>query len=158
VLHSSDDLVVPGATAQIASEPESDVVLGRFRIVIKKRFGRDDEARRADATLERGVFQETLLHRVQAFRLGDAFDGGDFRALDFDAEHAARIHKAAVHDDIARAAVAVVAAFFRTGELELISQYFEEAVASVTKEIGFFTVDGCLNVSFLGHGEDMVNG
>jgi hypothetical protein len=157
-LDSADYLVVPGAPAEIAGEPVSDVVLRWIWIAVEQRLGRDDEARRADATLERGIFKEALLNGMQAVRFGDAFDGGDISALGFDTKHAARIHQAAVHDDIARAAVAVVAAFLRTSEFEIVSQNFEEAVAGFAKEIDLFTVDGCLNVNFLGHGEDMVNG
>src|SRR5205807_544011 len=51
----------------------------------------------------------------------------------------------------ARAAVAVVAAFLGTRELQLIAQDFEEAVARLAEEIGFLAVDGAGDVEFLAH-------
>ena len=65
VEHGADDLVVAGAAAQVAGQPVARFFLGRIRVRVEQRLGRDDEARRADAALQRRVLEELLLQRVQ---------------------------------------------------------------------------------------------
>ena len=95
----------------------------------------DDEAGRADAALQGRLFEEGLLQRVQLVVAGDAFDGRDVGALDLDGEDAAGVDQAAVQDDGAGAAVAVVAAFLGAGEADALAQDFEQAVALVGEEL-----------------------
>ena len=58
-------------------------MFGRVGILLEQRLGRDDKARRADATLQRRVFQELLLQRVQPFWPRHAFNGGDLGIFSF---------------------------------------------------------------------------
>ena len=75
--HGSHDFIVARAAAQVARQPVADLVFGRLRILVEQRFRRDQKAGRADSALKRGVFEEFLLQRVQAFRLRKPFDRVD---------------------------------------------------------------------------------
>ena len=65
VEHRAHDLVVAGAAAQVAGQPVAHLRLGGVRALFQQRLGGDQEARRADAALQRGVLQELALQRVQ---------------------------------------------------------------------------------------------
>src|SRR5689334_19628063 len=75
VHHRADDLVVAGAPAEVAGEPEADFLLGRVRAPLEQRVGSHQHAGRADAALKRGHFQELLLQGMQLVALRHAFDG-----------------------------------------------------------------------------------
>src|SRR5262249_32567955 len=64
VEHGAHDLVVAGAAAGIAGEPIARLFLGRVFVLVEERLRGDDEARRAEAALQRGVLEEFLLDRV----------------------------------------------------------------------------------------------
>src|SRR5437899_219565 len=81
VEHGADDLVVAGAAAEIAGQPVAGLFLGRVLVLVEQRLRRDDESGGAEAALQRGVFEEFLLHRVQLVALGDALDRGDLPSL-----------------------------------------------------------------------------
>ena len=49
--HRADDLVIAGAPAEVAGEPEADFLLARVRVFLQQRVGGDQHARRADAAL-----------------------------------------------------------------------------------------------------------
>ena len=57
----TDDLIVAGAPAEVAGQPIAGLYLRRIRITIQQRFGGDQQARRAEAALQRCMFQELLL-------------------------------------------------------------------------------------------------
>ena len=67
--------------AKIAGEPIAGFFLGRVQILVEQRLRRDDEPRRAEPALQRGVLEELLLHRVQVIALGDALDRRDVAAF-----------------------------------------------------------------------------
>src|SRR5260370_23045713 len=118
----ADELVVAGATAQVAGQEVAGVVLGRMGVLIQKCLGGDDEAGSAYAALQGRAFEETLLQGVQALRSGDALDGCDVPALDFGGHDQTRVDKAAVEDDVASPAVAVVATLLGACQAQLIAQ------------------------------------
>src|SRR5438105_95519 len=78
----------------------------------------------------------------QAVLRCDAFDRGDLLALDLGGHDQATVDESAIEDDIARAAVAVVAALLGAGQLQLVAEHFKQAVAWLAEEIGFLAVDG----------------
>src|SRR6185503_5897423 len=65
VEHGAHDLVVAGAAAQIAGQPVAHLRLGGLRVLLQQRPGGDQEARCADAALERGVVEELALQGMQ---------------------------------------------------------------------------------------------
>ena len=68
------------------------------------------------------------------------------------AQHQAGGHDAAVHDDGAGAAVAVVAAFLGAGQAEDVAQALEQALARLAEKLLRLAVDGGLNANFVVHG------
>src|SRR6185312_10824764 len=105
-----DDVLVPGAAAQVAVDALADLLLGRRRIVLQQVDRRHDHARRAEAALERVPVVERLLNRMQrAVRPGQALDRGDRAAVGLDREDRAALHGDAVEQDGAGTAVAGVA-------------------------------------------------
>ena len=84
--------------------------------------------------------------------LGKAFDRFDLRPFGFWGQDDAAIHRQAVQQHGASAAVAVVAAFLRTGQVQRISKHFQQALPSLAEEFGRFAVDRRGDVEFFGHG------
>ena len=151
VEHRADDLVVAGAAAQVAGQPVADLVpRSASGLLLQQRLGGDDEARRADAALQGRVFQELLLQRVQPLRRRRR-PSMVVTALpcDLDAQDQAGIDQPAVQDDVAGAAVAVVAAFLRAGQPQLVAQHFEQALPRLAEELGRLAVDRRLDVNLL---------
>ncbi len=98
-----------------------------MRIFIEQCFGGDDKPRRAKAALRRAVIDERLLDWMQrAIRAGDAFDGGDVRAIHALHQDEARAHGFAILDDHATATVPSRAAVLDAGEAQLVAQNVHE--------------------------------
>jgi len=149
--HGADDLVISGAAAQVAGEEVAGFVLGRVGVLVQERLGSDDEARGADAALQGRPLEEALLQRVQGLGCGDALNGGDGTALHLGRHYQAGVDEPAIKNDVARAAVAVVAAFLGTGQTQLVAQDFQEALPRLTQKLGVLAVDFGLNVNLLAH-------
>src|SRR5690242_10160422 len=60
-----DDVLVPGAPAQIAFNAMTDLVVSRVRVAVQNLLGRHDHARRAETALRAVLVPEGLLHPVQ---------------------------------------------------------------------------------------------
>ena len=79
VEHGADDLVVAGAAAEVAGQPVADRASSAFGLVVEQRLRRDDEARRADAALQRRVLEEACCSGCRLVAVRDAFDRRDRR-------------------------------------------------------------------------------
>ena len=92
--------------------------------VARARAGRrgHQDARRAEAALERVVALERLLQRRQHASAGERLDGLHRRAVDLDREQAAAAHRDAVEAHRAGAADAVLAADVGAGEPEAVPE------------------------------------
>src|SRR4029077_12140107 len=95
--NSTNDLVVAGASAEITSEPVARLGFGRIRVAVQQRLGRDQQARRAETALQRCVFQEFLLQRVQIVPARHAFNSLDRAAFRLDSQHQARADEATIN-------------------------------------------------------------
>src|SRR5262249_7473927 len=115
--------------------------LARVNIVIEQRLGRDDEARCAEAALQRAMLKELALDRVELAAIGDAFDRLDLATLRFGGEHEAGADHLAVEHDRAGAAIARAAAFLAAGQLETAPERVEQHLARLAQEIDRVTVD-----------------
>lgn len=149
--HCFDDFVVACAAAEVIGEFEADLFFGRVGMLFEQSFGSDDKAGRANAALQRGPFEEALLNRMELADVADAFDRRDLAPFGFDAEHEAAIHRPAVEQHRAAAAVAVAAAFFRAGEANNVAQNLEQALSRFAEKLRLLAVDCRRNVMFLGH-------
>ncbi len=127
-LDCANDLVVAGAAAKIVRETEADFVFGRVWISVEQSFGCDEKAGDADAALQSGSFQKTLLQWMQVAMCSHSFHRFQPHAFGFHGQHQATIHRDAVQEDGASAAIAVVATLFRPGQPQLIPQDFEQTL------------------------------
>src|SRR5689334_2359336 len=105
-----DDVVVAGAPAEVAFQLVTDLLLARRRVALQHLAGGHDHARRAEAALQTVLLPEALLDGMQLTVLGQALDRGDLGAVGLHGEQGARLHRLAVHEDGAGAALAGVAA------------------------------------------------
>src|SRR5437764_2883113 len=110
--------------------------------------GGEHHARRADAALRAAALYHRALHGVEALAVGDAFDRGYPRALDLRRGHEATVDQLAVHDDGARAALALAAALLRAGEFKLFTQHVEQARQRVGFERHGLAVHGAAHGDF----------
>jgi hypothetical protein len=138
--NGAHDLVVAGASAEVPGEFVANLLLGRVRVLVEKGFGRDKEARGANAALKGRMFEELLLEGVEAFGRGEAFHGENLSPLCFDGEYEARADDIAVEKDAAGAAVSGCTAFLRASEVEFVPQDFQQRLAGFAEDFGFLAV------------------
>ncbi len=141
-LDGVDDVDVAGAPAQVAADRLARLLAGRGGVVAQVGGDGGDEARRAEAALQRMALVEGLLHRPHA-AVGRpaALDGRDGCAVEGDREHQAGPHRVAVDEDRAGAADAVLAADVRAGEPQVVPQRVGEQPAGRQREVVRRAVD-----------------
>src|SRR5215467_6222888 len=142
VEHRAHNLVVAGAAAQIACQPITHFRLRRVRLSLEQRLGSDQEARRADAALQRCVLDELALQGMQLVAPRHALNGPDRIAVGLYAQHQAGAHQPAINRDAASTAVAGRAAFLGPGQSELVTQAVEQGFLRVAQELDGIAVDG----------------
>src|SRR5262252_3904736 len=131
------NVLIAGAAAQVARNGDADLLFGRVRIVAEEFQERGQHAGRAKTALQAMIFVKRLLQRVQLVGARrDALDGEKVVAVRLHSEHQARPRRAAVHQDGAGAAYAVLAAEMRAGETELVADKIREREA----DLDFFLV------------------
>src|SRR3990170_8349197 len=116
-----NDVLVPGAPAEVALDGVPDLVIGRIGVALEQVDRGHDHARRAEPALEAVLLPECVLHRMELIAGGDAFDGPDAGAIRLDGEHRARLDRSAVHLDRARPALARVAPDVCAGHVEVLT-------------------------------------
>ena len=133
--HGFNDVLVAGATAQIAGHADPHFGFGRVGVVLQEAVGAHQHARCAKAALQAVLFVKAVLQRVQHAAVGQAFDGFDFAALALHGEVGAGFHRLAVNVHGAGAAVAGFAADVGTGEVHFFTQKVNQQGARLD---GFF--------------------
>jgi hypothetical protein len=108
-----------------------------------------DEARRAEAALQRVVLAEGLLQRREIIVVGQSLDGDDLAAFGLDREDQAGAYRLAVHQHGAGAADAVLAANVSAGEAKLVAQTIRESQPRLDLDADLLAVD----LEFGGHEE-----
>src|SRR5437899_11440440 len=150
-LDGLDDVRVPGAAAEVAADGLADLRLGGILVAGEQGAARDHHPRRAVAALQPVVLPERLLDRVQLSVLLQAFHRGDLRALGLDGEDRARLHRIAVEQHRAGAAVRGVAADVRAGQAQVLAEQVDEQQPRLDLHAVRSAVDGQLDV-MPGHG------
>ena len=84
---------------------------------------------RAEAALHAALVEEGGLERVQLAAVREPLDRGDLAAVGLQREVGARVHRPAVDQHHAGAALGVVAALLGAGQPELAAQHGEERPA-----------------------------
>ncbi len=108
-----EDLLVPGAAAEVARQRLADLVVARIRDAAQEVGRGDDEAGRAEPALDRARIGERLLHGMEVAVLGEPFDGDDLVALRLRREDETRAHELSVEENRARSALALLARVLR---------------------------------------------
>src|SRR5260370_29198842 len=114
------DILIAGATAQIAGNRDPHLLFGRIRILAQELDERRQNARRAEAALKAMMLMESLLQGMQFVgRRRDALDGENIMAVALHREHQAGTRRAVIVEDGACPADAILAAEMGAGEAEL---------------------------------------
>ena len=80
------------------------------------------------------MLEEGGLDGLEVVAFGETLDGGDLGSVDHDGESEAGVDAAAVDEDRACSALAMVAAFLTAGEVQVLSQSVEQGCAGVEGE------------------------
>ena len=142
VLHGLDDVVVPGAAAQVAVDAVADLLLGRIRVLRQQVDGRHDHAWRAVAALQAVALLEGRLHGVPVITCRQALDRRDLRPVGLDGEDAARLHAASVQQHGAGAAVGRVATHHRADLAQVVAEPVDEQGSGFDVRFVVRPVDG----------------
>src|SRR5689334_14370973 len=125
--HRFDDVVVPGAAADVAFQLVPDGRLVEVAAMAMHNIDRrHDHARGAVTALQAVIVAERRLHRVQFVAFCDALDGGDVRARGLAGQHSAGLYGTAIDMDDAGAALAGVAADMGAGQVQIFAQEMDE--------------------------------
>src|SRR4029079_7151069 len=116
--------------------------LGRVRIAVQQRAGGEHHARRAEAALQAVLLHEALLDGIEHPVALEALNGRDLVARSACRQHRARLHRLAVHQHDARAAVGRVAAPVRAGQVEVVADEVDEQRARLDVGAALLAVDG----------------
>src|SRR6266581_3054515 len=125
-LDRRDDVLIPGAAAEVALEAFADLPLRRVRITLEDGRRGDDHPGRAEAALERVMLVERLLQGMEGAVLGEPLDCRHLVAVGLDGEHGARLDGLAVEQHNAGTAVRRVASDVGAGEAQLVAQEVNE--------------------------------
>jgi hypothetical protein len=118
----ADVLVVASAPAEVAGEPVARPSLGRIRITVQQRLGSNQQARRAEAALQRSMFQDFSLQRMQIVATRHALNRLDLVAFSLNRKHQARADQTAVDRHAAGATVARAAPLLAAGQRQQSTQ------------------------------------
>ena len=150
ILHGADDLVIARTPAKIARKLKTDLMFRGPRVCIQQGLGRHDESRRADAALQRGVFQKALLDRMRCASVARPSIVVIF---------APRPQRPAPgsYRPAARQAVRCTrhncrcCSLLRAGQSERIAQHFKQALPGFAQELDRLAVDRRRDVYSFAH-------
>ncbi len=120
--HSIDDVLIPGAAAQVAVQRFPDIAFGWRRLVRKQRSCREQHPRRTEATLQAMKFVEGLLEHGCRVVVLHAFDRVKLAAVSLCGKYGARLHRCSVHKHRASSALGGVATDVNAGQAFLVPQ------------------------------------
>ena len=132
LFHRAEDVFIPRAAAQVAGEELSELIVCVKAVCLQDLDRRHHKARRAEAALDGGFFNERLLNVAQlTVGTEQAFERADVLALRPDSEIDAGVEGLTVDEDIASAALADLAALFHGGHVVVVAQHIGERSAHV---------------------------
>src|SRR5262249_47392688 len=108
LLHGLDNIVIPGAAANISFQAVADLFFARIGVLAEQVGRRHNHPRRAITALQAVLLAEGLLHGRELAPLSQPLNRGDFAPVDLDREHGAGLDGLVVHPDRAGAALAAV--------------------------------------------------
>src|SRR6266850_1744663 len=134
-LDGFDDVRIARAAAEVAADCLSDVRLAGLLVARQQRAAGHHHPRRAVPALQPVLVPERFLDGVELAVLLQALHGADLRAVRLDREHRARLHRLAVEQHGAGAAVRGVAADVRPGQAQVLAQEVDEQQPGLDPEL-----------------------
>src|SRR5712671_1013154 len=125
-LDGLDDVRVPGAAAEVAADRLADVRFAGLLVPRQQRAPGHHHPRRAVAALQAVLLPERFLDGVELAVLLQALHGADVRAVGLYRQHRARLHRLAVQEHRAGAAVGGVAADVRPGQPQILAEQMDQ--------------------------------
>jgi hypothetical protein len=126
VLDRFDDVLVSGASTQIARYSPPYFLLARPRIPFQERASRHDHPRRAEPALKPVLFLKSFLQRMEFTIIGHAFDGSNLATIRLHGKYGTGLHGPAIQKHRARTAVGGVAANMRSGERQEVTDEVDQ--------------------------------
>ena len=123
MLHCFDDVLVTGATAQIAFKLFTNFLLAGIGVFFAEVDGTQHHARGTETALQAVAFFKSSLHGVHgAIGFSQTLDGGNLGVSRLGQQHIARLHRVAINNDGTSAALGGIAAHVGAGEVEVFTQ------------------------------------
>ena len=135
------DVLVPGATAEVAGKCPAHVVLGGIGIALEECFRREHHAGGAKTTLQTVLLLEAFLNGMQFTGGSHAFNGFHFVTVGLNGEHGAALDGATIEQHGARTAVGRVATGVCSGELQTLAKQVGEQQTGLHVHRSLVTVD-----------------
>ena len=137
---SRHDVLIGAAAADIAAHEFFHLGVLRSAWFFQQRHRRHDLARCAITALIGVVRNERGLHRMQVFRLTNAFDRRDLVALMHRGKAKTRIHAPTIDVHRAGTALAMIASLLRSGQVQMFAETIEKSRARIDPKIIFLSV------------------
>jgi DNA-binding HxlR family transcriptional regulator len=152
----ADDVVVSGATTDVAGQVVANFAFGRIRVLLKQLADAHDHSRRAEAALQCVMFLKGRLNRMQPIRWREALNRRDRRPVGHNRKNRAGFDGQAIDINSAGAALRGVATDVGPGQTEIVAQEMNQEFAWLNRNAAAVSVDvDCHFVSFsvsFGHG------
>jgi hypothetical protein len=127
-----DDVLIAGAPTEVALEPGANPFLGGMRLTLQQFQRAHDHAGGAKAALQRVTFAERSQQRVLRITgQAQALEGVNGCAVRLDGQDRARLHRAALQVNSARAALSRVAPNMHASDTEVLSEEVHEPPAGL---------------------------
>jgi hypothetical protein len=140
-LHRLDDIVIAGATAEIAFEGVANGRLVRILLPGKEGGRGQHHPRRAIATLQTVLLPERPLDGMEHPPGRKTFDGRDFVTIGLSREQRATLYPDTIQQDRAGAALAGVAPNLCAGQAEMVAKQLHEERSRLHFELPLDSID-----------------
>lgn len=137
-----ENLGVRAAAAEIPGHGALDLLIGWLRVAEQERLEREHLARCAEATLQRVVLDERLLHGVERVVVGQPLNGRDGASLALDGEQQTTVDSLAIQQDGASATLAHIAAWLGARQVQVFAQGVQQCAAWLHAQRADSSVDG----------------
>src|SRR6266566_6952635 len=134
------DVHVAGAAAEVPGDRLAYLELGGFAVRREECDRGHHHPGGAEPALQPMLLMECFLNRVKLAVLLEALDGRHFCLIGLDREHRARLHRAAIDQNRARAAVGRVAADMSAGHPEVFAEEVDEQRARFDVDVAWHAV------------------
>src|SRR5580704_5278909 len=126
VLYRLDNVLVSGASTQIARNSPANFLLARVRILFQERASRHDHTRCAEPALKPVLFPKSFLQWMEFAVIGYAFDGANLATIRLHSKCGTGLHRPAVQKYRACTAVCGVAADMRSGQHQDVTDEMDQ--------------------------------